>query len=466
MTRHPGKISHKPNIIIEASELNRIRESTVKSMSDTIRQDPLEVYNADLFNHEFIQSSEIERQEKAKMKRERILSLEQHRKDTSQAAPEDSNAHFNKQINEKARQALEEEIDEVKRINQMIALAKVQTILDVQLAEKQRLKEAEALSRKQADEAMEQERLKALAQSEEAERKRSDEHRQKSQAIFEQMKEREKLKLLEEETKIKERLWMQKKIEQDRSAEQQRMIETSKEQRQHLDEILLANNDAINRKIEEKNRNREEDMRLLEYHKALEEKERAREEELLQEAAKREIEIAKLRSLQERAKNKEEELDALRAKRAMEAAERALREKEKKEAAALAEMNMNLAEARRIQHREKQKALIEQARAEKEEHDRLKDIQAEKEAAEKRRLERERQMRDRHACEIQSQIQSNRDRKLKYFEAVKEEGKAMRESVAAEQARLKEIRKAKLDLLLRSGVPEKHCLNLKKALQS
>lgn len=69
----------------------------------------------------------------------------------------------------KAKQALDEEMDDIKKINQMISFAKVQTILDIQKEEKMKMQKIAEEAERSADQLMEAERLRALALLEERE---------------------------------------------------------------------------------------------------------------------------------------------------------------------------------------------------------------------------------------------------------------------------------------------------------
>jgi len=348
----------------------------------------------------------------------------------------------------------------------MVALAKVQTILEVQREEKQRIRDMEREAERQAERKIELERLHALGREAELEKQKVEEQRRKSELILEQIKERETQKLIEEEEKIKERLWWQRKRDKEAEEEEKRLLEKQRAQKEHLDSILKANEMSQLRRSEQKTQEKEEDLQLLAYQRELAAKEREREDAEAREAARREHEISKLRASQERTKNKEAEIDALRAKRALEAAERAAREKERATKQAELKMNENLAHARRVQQAERQLAQLEQAREDKKEFDMLTETQAKMRAAETLKQQAEARRRSEHAKELQAQINLHAERKMQARQDFLEEGNLVRARLAAEQKRLEHVRKTKLDNLLKSGVSEKHCLNLRKALQT
>eukprot|EP00913_Durusdinium_trenchii_P015694 g14749.t1 len=90
-------------------------------------------------------------------------------------------------------------------------------------------------------------------------------------------------------------------------------------------------------------------------------------------------------------------MDALRAKRAMEAAERTARQKEQAEKDKHEQMNADLKEARLQQQAEKERRLGEQAKFERDEFERIIEVQMQQEEAERQRQAEEHQLRLQHA---------------------------------------------------------------------
>ena len=452
--------------IIDSSELNRIRESSNRSAMHAGSSDPIVVRIFQCL-HLSPQSSEVDRRERARAKREQIISIDRNRKCVPEMTELDiEDRTRDEKTVSKALHALDEEMDEVKKINQMIALAKVQTILEVQRDEKKRILEEEKLAERKVEALMEKERVQALTDQEKIEKKRESEHRHRSLDVLQQIKEREKLRVLDEEVKIKERLWLQRKVEQERLAEERRLSSKLEAQKQLREEIIKANELATQQKSEAKARSKEEDLMYLEYQRLLAQKERERDEVEALEAANREQEITRLRASQEKANNKEAALDALRAKRALEAAERAAREKERRDKEIQAQINKSLSDARRVQQAEKQLMILEQARMEKKEFDTLNETQARLEAAAGLRQDHEKQKQLEYVKELRGQISAVREKRAQERQDFLEEGNLIRAKMHAEQRRLNEVRKSKLELLIRSGVPEKHCMNIRKALKA
>ena len=97
-------------------------------------------------------------------------------------------------------------------------------------------------------------------------------------------------------------------------------------------DVAKANEEI--QKIKERNKEREklEDAKVMEYTKAKAEREAAYLKELELQKIEKEKEIARLRAMQEREQDKQAEKDALRARRHQEAYEREWRKKEREEA--------------------------------------------------------------------------------------------------------------------------------------
>merc|ERR1719352_1347216 len=228
-------------------------------------------------------------------------------------------------------QALDEEMDDVKHMNQMMLYSKIVTIRDAQIQEKRYVQQEKEEEERQAQRMKEIERLKALKMYEEREKKRVTDQRRGAQVIIEQIKDRQAQRMKEEEHRDQERSFVLKQIE----ALKEEEVEQSKAKRfaakRLMDEVNEANSAATKIKEERLLAERLEDQKILEYQRAKEQREREREAELERLAEEKEAETMKLREQQEKMQDKAAEMDALRAKRAMEAAEREAREKEEAE---------------------------------------------------------------------------------------------------------------------------------------
>merc|ERR1719197_1156168 len=114
---------------------------------------------------------------------------------------------------EKAKQMMDEEMDDVKHMNQMMLYSKVVTIRDAQIQEKRAVQGEREEEERQLDMMMEIERLKALKMYEEREKPRLTDQRRGASVIIEQIKDRQASRMREEESRDQERSFILKQIE-------------------------------------------------------------------------------------------------------------------------------------------------------------------------------------------------------------------------------------------------------------
>lgn len=99
---------------------------------------------------------------------------------------------------------MDEELDDVKHMNQMILYSKVVTIRDKQLQENKQLEHEWIEEQKKLDLLMEIERLKSLKVAEEREVVRQQQQRNGALVIIDQIQEREKERIRQREILAKE----------------------------------------------------------------------------------------------------------------------------------------------------------------------------------------------------------------------------------------------------------------------
>merc|ERR1712203_726418 len=114
---------------------------------------------------------------------------------------------------ERAKQMLDEDMDDVKHMNQMMLYSKVVTIRDAQIQEKRNVQAEKEEEERQLDAMMEIERLKALRMYEVREKERLEGQREGSKVIIEQIKDRQAQRMREEEARDQERAFILKQIE-------------------------------------------------------------------------------------------------------------------------------------------------------------------------------------------------------------------------------------------------------------
>ncbi|CAD7972667.1 unnamed protein product [Amoebophrya sp. A25] len=440
--------------VIAASDLNRIKDST-KLVSKASEAAQKRIAGA----------AKAEKEAKSKARKEKMLLMEEERKMKMAMQMTDFEKEEQASTNgllQKAKDKMDESHDDVKHMNQMMMYSKVVTIRDAQVQEKRYIHQEREEEESQLDTMMEIERLKALKMYEERNKARAIDQRKGAQVIIEQIKDRQTQRLREEEARDQERSFILKQIQ----AMKQEEIELQKAKKvaasKLMAEVAVANAATMKIKEEKILAERLDDQQILEYQRAKELREREIEEEKKKVAAEREAETAKLRAAQEKAADKAAEMDALRAKRAFEAAERAARGKEQQERARVSAINEELSVARKRQTAEKERRLAEQAKAERDEFDRIIEVQIQQEQAERTKQADEKKARYLHCDELRQQIAAGEERQLQQRRNALEEGNNVRSELAAERRKLEKIKTKKIEELKKCGVPEKYWSELAK----
>merc|ERR1712139_336481 len=145
-----------------------------------------------------------------------------------------------------------------------------------------------------------------------------------------------------------------------------------------------------------------------------------------------------------KASDKKSELDALRAKRAMEQYEREWRQKERAAIEKQKMQNKILHEARVQQKKEKERRLEFVAKSERDEFDRIVQVQREAEAVE---TEKEGQMKDaryKHRRDVQEQIAKNESKRRQERLDYLEEGRKLRKEIDKVKNHLNGIKDRKI----------------------
>lgn len=274
-----------------------------------------------------------EKEKMSKQRKERMKELEQRAVLLAKKSDiEISEIAKHQMIREMAGKQIDDNKDAVKLLSSMAARATAFTVRDQQLEEKERLKKIEQDLEKKSNILIEIDRLKELQRREEEEKYKRTKRVEDRKVIIEQIAAREKAKLLALEAREQENMSMRNLMKK-YSDEDQRIAERRRDEIERSKaEVIRANEDAIRRKREMKEREKKEMEDILVY-QALKDAELAKreEEEAAIERAKKERQI-KLLDQQERAQNNAGKLDELRARRAAEDKERKTRQKEKEEA--------------------------------------------------------------------------------------------------------------------------------------
>lgn len=415
--------------------------------------------------------SETERRQKiAQERKAKMLALDQERRERghqdAQSIEEIEKAILKQQDVQVARRKQEENIDEVKHMNQVVLYAKCVTVRDAQVTEKKSLQSEKLEEERKMDMAMELERLKALRMYEERELKRIEDRKKGAAVIRAQIEEREQERLRRIELKQQEQDAMLRHIERMKDEDKAESIKKKEGSRRLMEEVALANAEQIRLKNRQQEMEREEELQIAEYIREKQQREQELAEEQLRIKAEKEKEIARLRSLQERAQDKQAELDALRARRAQEAHDREYRIKEREALERQSAINEDLKRAREQQKSEKEVMLTEQARFEKEEFERI--IAVQKIAEEQERLKqlKERELRERNAQSVQKQISEIEEARRKTRRDFIEEGNRLKMEKRERDAQIEGIRARKLQELERLSVPKQYRQELLKKHES
>ena len=436
--------------VIPLSEIQRMKAGAVlKSKEERISEQKI-----------VLEQKEQQRAE-AKAKKEKMIQLEMDRqKVVPLTESEKEQRERDKFFKDRAKQILDQEYDDVKTMNQMVLYSKVVTVRDEQLKEKKVIEDEKKKVEDRLDLIMEIERLKVIKYHDEREQKWKEDRLQGAAVLKEQIKERELIRMKEQEVLEKERAQMLRQIQVLQEDEVRQTKEKMEMQEKLMAEVEEVNRRAILIKEDKKRQEKDEDDKIMKYNieKAKREQEVIEEQERIK--AEKEREVQRLRERQERAKDRQSELDALRAKRAQEAQERVERVKEHKEAEKQAKINMELEEARNNQAREKEIRLIIQAKQERDEFERIITAQREAAEAERRQEEAKAEIRKQHANQLKTQILTNAEKQSLDKREYLEEGRKLRNEIENERKKIESIRIEKLDGLKGDGVPEKYCADL------
>mmetsp|Transcript_36687 Transcript_36687/g.91378 ORF Transcript_36687/g.91378 Transcript_36687/m.91378 type:complete len:514 (-) Transcript_36687:369-1910(-) len=408
------------------------------------------------------------------IKRERMAAKEaeqatsQARKETMMALEEDRKRKVKPSETEllkingeeatktRAQVMLEEQLDEVKNMNQMILYSKCVTIRDAQLEEKKHIKAEAQEEERRMDLMMEVERMKALDAYEEREKQRATDRKHGAAVLMNQIEERAKEREHQEELRDQDRRQMLAEIQRIKDEEASEVQRKRVAGKKLLEEVAKANLEQIDRKKLIIQSERDEEERIAHYIYEKDAREQGELSEKERVAREKELETARLRAQQEKAADHAAELDELRAMRIQEAYEREYREKERGAAGRQAAINADLSEARDRQKLLKMKQLSDQARMEQEEFFRIIDAQQQKEEEDVQHAMQTMEIRKHHKEELQSQIASNDERRDRERREYLEEGDRLRAKLRAEKTKLETIKQRKLDQLGSNGIPTKY----------
>ncbi|XP_046852993.1 cilia- and flagella-associated protein 45-like [Xenia sp. Carnegie-2017] len=435
------------SVVLDRNDFNRIKSASyVLSKEEKLnvveeaKKRKKELMNACEERKNFMQTMELNRKEN-----EKLSDLEQEAKEKSQY------------LLEKATEQMEEQEDEIKKLNELILNAKCHAIRDAQLVEKVEVKKEMLDEETRLDEMMELERRKALQEYEEREKIRQIERIKGAQIIQKQIAENEQKRLLDEQKKDQETQAMLQYLEKLQQEDLDELMKKRETQKQLMEDVNKANEEMQRLRKLKNEQEKLADIKVMEYLKEKLAREEAFQEELEGQRIEREKEIARLRAQQEQAKDKQAEQNALRAKRNHEEAERNWRKKEREEALKKAESEKMLKEARERQVKDKEHFLAVQAARDRAEFERVL-------VAQQERLQRDEEIdkqssirRHRFAQDIREQISEKEKEKVHLRKTYFEEGEKLNKEAKERRQKLDEIKRRKLKELRDAGVPDKYC---------
>jgi hypothetical protein len=442
------------SLVISAADFERIKnaaritpEYERQAMIDRLKEEKERALNELQERKNYMKMQDLQRHKNA-----RLNDLEEEERIKGEA------------LRQNAIEQLQEQEDEIKRLNELILNAKCHVIRDTQLLEKDMIKRELLDEEKRLDELMEVDRVNALRMEEEIERKRKEERLVGAMKIMEQIEENEKERLLELEQKDQENQMMKKYLNKLCEEEAEKIEKRRQEQSLLRNELNTCNAEILRRKELAKEQEKLIEQRVIQFQQEKAEREAAYEKEQEQIKIEKEREVARLRALQERAHDEQAERDALRAHRAQEQAEREWRRKEAEEARRRAETEAMLIEARAQQMAQKEHFLAVQAQRERADFERV--LRAQQELTEKQKQEEEemRRRRSKFSDEVRAQIREKEQTRInernKYFE----EGIKLDEEARQRQLKLEEVKKKKLQELRAAGIHEKYLAQIERKI--
>eukprot|EP00912_Choanoflagellata_sp_UC4_P000755 UC4_evm1s473 len=389
----------------------------------------------------------------SKSRKEQMKTMERERTKNKPMSDLDREAMAKSEyLLENAKMMMEEQEDEVKKLNELILQAKCHAIRDAQLKEKdviaQELKEEES----RLDQMMEIDRVKALDMYSTREEAAHRQRLEGAEEIKHQIKQREQQRLIDEELKDQETQAMLQYLEQLQEEDMIAMQKKREAAAKVMEEVAAVNAEALKIKERELEQLKLEDLKLVEYQKNKAAREEAEKERLEAIAREKELETARLRALQEQANDQIAEKHAIAARRQQDEAERSWRKQEAHKKKLKEEAELDLIEARRkqIQFQEHFKAV--QAKQDYAEFQKVLDAQQAMIKAEEEKDKREHIRKILHKEDVIRQIKEKEALQIEQRKAFFDEGIKLDIEARERRKRLDNIKQRKFEELIAAGV--------------
>jgi hypothetical protein len=361
-----------------------------------------------------------------------------------------------------AQKQRDQQEDLVKGMNRMVAYAQCVAVRDKQLMDKAARAAAAKEESRLLELRMEIDRLKAL-QAEEITRKIVRAKRMEDAKVIRKQKaDKELARQMALEAKELEGKQLLEMIAARKKKEVIAQAKKRAEGAVLLQEVLKANQESIQQKKANKQFDLDENERILEYLRQQDLKQKKREADEEARKARLEEETERVRATQAKAQDNSDAEWHRRMLRHTQEQEKKDREQARAEAAKRANDMAELARVREQQMRVKQIADAEEAAAQKYRHS--KTMSEQREAADKEKAIEDQRNEDSriHSIELRKQIDRVEEERAKVKEARAHEADHIREEKIRKIYKLKQIRNEKVEMLRRSGVPEKYLTELQR----
>lgn len=365
---------------------------------------------------------------------------------------------------EHAERMIEEQEDEIKRMNAMIAQAKVYAIRDAQLAEKDVIKAELAAEDRRLDDLMEYERVRALQEYADRDAALATKLQKCALDIRSQIKDREEQRMLDEELRDQETQAMLAQMRRDQEDVLAADARKREAGRKLLAEVAAVNEETQRIRAQRVEEEHQEDLRAAAYIKAKQAREEEQERQAEEDKRRREVELARMRARQEQAHDRVAERHARDAQRRQDDIERQFRKKEAAKAEAEARTNAMLREARQAQIAAKAQFVEAQVEQDRSEFMRVLAAQREAHDTEAAKQQAEHARRRAHETEVRQQIAEKERLAIEDRKAYFEEGVQLDHEAQARRARLDAIKQRKLAELEALGVDGKYLGPVRRAM--
>jgi len=440
-----GAVATDPSaasVVLTRSALDKIYETS------TIKTEAQEMAERDERERIRAQKEHLARSRKAKM----IALSENSKKNMKKSDIEVANAARAAQLRKMGSDQMDKNSDVYKLMATLGARASAFTIRDQQLIDKKQREEQEREYERRMDTIMEIDRLADLKRRENDEAEKKFNRMQDRKVLIDQIKMRERARMLAEEAKEQESMQIKAKMSKykDEDAEIARL--RAIEQEKSRAEVMKANEAAIAKKLADREFEKKEIAEILLYQAEMDAKMAAREAE--EEAvAKAKAERQKqLLAMQEKSQNKQAELDELRARRATEEKERIARKKEKDEALKRRNDTITLLAERKKQEEDKQRHKQMEADREYREHKAQLEYSMRTAGREDAERKAKHDANYRHRDLLLNQIHGDEERKKQGRGDDLQEGRKFHQALVSDEAKFSAIRDQMVADLLKKGV--------------